>query len=71
MEKGEEQKDIGHYGKWRKEKSKKILGLRASGEKKRAKRYWVSGQAEYMATPIACWWAGAIIEVIRSFGQEQ
>ena len=26
----------------------------------------------YTATPVACWWAGAVLEkVIRAFGQEQ
>ena len=24
-----------------------------------------------MATQVACWWAGAIFEVARAFGQEQ
>ena len=28
-------------------------------------------KAGYMATPVACGWTGAIIEVTRSFGQEQ
>ena len=28
-------------------------------------------KANYTATPVACGWAGAIIEVTRSFGQEQ
>ena len=28
-------------------------------------------KAGYMATKVACGWAGAIFEVIRSFGQEQ
>ena len=28
-------------------------------------------KAGYTATPVACGWAGAIIEVTRSFGQEQ
>ena len=28
-------------------------------------------KAGYMATPVACGWVGAIIEVTRSFGQEQ
>ena len=28
-------------------------------------------KAGYMATPVACGWAGAIIEVTRSFGQKK
>ena len=28
-------------------------------------------KAGYTATPVACGWAGAIIVVTRSFGQEQ
>ena len=28
-------------------------------------------KANYTATPVACGWAGAVIEVTRSFGQEQ
>ena len=28
-------------------------------------------KAGYTATPVACGWAGAIIEVTPSFGQEQ
>ena len=28
-------------------------------------------EAGYTATPVACGWAGAVIEVTRSFGQEQ
>ena len=28
-------------------------------------------KARYTATPVACGWAGAVIEVTRSFGQEQ
>ena len=28
-------------------------------------------KAKYTATPVACGWAGAIIKVTRSFGQEQ
>ena len=28
-------------------------------------------KAGFTATPVACGWAGAIIEVTRSFGQEQ
>ena len=28
-------------------------------------------KAGYTATPVACGWAGAVIEVTRSFGQEQ
>ena len=28
-------------------------------------------RAEYMATPVACGWAGAIFEVSRPFGKEQ
>ena len=28
-------------------------------------------KAGYTATPVACGWAGAIIEVTLSFGQEQ
>ena len=28
-------------------------------------------KANYMATPVACGWAGAVIKVTRSFGQEQ
>ena len=28
-------------------------------------------KAGYTATPVACGWAGAIIEVTTSFGQEQ
>ena len=39
VKKGEEQKDIRHQGKWGKEKCKKISGIRARGEKKRANRY--------------------------------
>ena len=44
MEIGKEKKDIGHKGKWGVEKSKKILGIRASGDWKREKRYWALGQ---------------------------
>ena len=28
-------------------------------------------KAGYMATPVACEWAGAVFEVTQSFGQEQ
>ena len=28
-------------------------------------------KAGYTATPVACGWAGEVIEVTRSFGQEQ
>ena len=31
----------------------------------------VPNKAGYTATPVACGWAGAVIEVTRSFGQEQ
>ena len=31
----------------------------------------VGNKAGYMATTVACGWAGAVIEVNRSFGQEQ
>ena len=31
----------------------------------------VKNKAGYTATPVACGWAGAEIEVTRSFGQEQ
>ena len=31
----------------------------------------VTNKAGYTATPVACGWAGAVIEVTRSFGQEQ
>ena len=27
--------------------------------------------ARYTATPVACGWAGAVLEVTQSFGQEQ
>ena len=32
---------------------------------------WMQNKAGYTATLVACGWAGAIIEVTRSFGQEQ
>ena len=28
-------------------------------------------KAGYTATPVACWWAGAMIEASGAFGQEQ
>ena len=31
----------------------------------------VFNKAGYTATPVACGWAGAVIEVTRLFGQEQ
>ena len=31
----------------------------------------LGNKAGYTATPVACGWAGAIIEVFPSFGQEQ
>ena len=31
----------------------------------------ILNKAGYMATPVACGWAEAVIEVTRSFGQEQ
>ena len=31
----------------------------------------LSNKAGYTATPVACGWAGAIIEVSGTFGQEQ
>ena len=31
----------------------------------------IKNKAGYTATPVACGWAGAVIEVTRSFGQEQ
>ena len=31
----------------------------------------VLNKAGYTATEVACWWAGAIFEVPRPFGQEQ
>merc|ERR1719282_506351 len=33
--------------------------------------YYYDNKAGYTATPVACGWAGAVIEVTRSFGQEQ
>ena len=33
-------------------------------------KFW-RNKAGYTATPVACGWAGAVIEVTRSFGQEQ
>ena len=33
--------------------------------------YLLLNKAGYTATPVACGWAGAVIEVTRSFGQEQ
>ena len=27
-------------------------------------------KAEYTATPVACGWAGAVIELTKAFGQE-
>ena len=38
---------------------------------KRAKRGSKRNKAGYTATEVACGWAGAVIEVNRSFGQEQ
>ena len=37
----------------------------------RAFRGVLGNKAGYTATPVACGWAGAIFEVILSFGQEQ
>ena len=34
-------------------------------------RDWCLNKAGYMATDVACGWAGAIFEVTRPFGQEQ
>ena len=31
----------------------------------------ITNKAGYTATPVACGWAGAVIEVNASFGQEQ
>ena len=31
----------------------------------------IKNKAGYTATPVACGWAGAIIEVSEAFGQEQ
>ena len=31
----------------------------------------LKNKAGYTATPVACGWAGAVIEVTRSFGREQ
>ena len=39
-------------------------------KKKREKKINKS-KAGYTATPVACGWAGAVIEIIRSFGQMQ
>ena len=30
-----------------------------------------TNKAGYTATQVACWWAGAVFEVTREFGQEQ
>ena len=38
-------------------------------EKKKTEKK--KNKAGYTATPVACGWVGAIIEVARSFGQEQ
>ena len=38
---------------------------------KRKKKKEKKNKAGYTATPVACGWAGAVIEVTRSFGQEQ
>ena len=32
---------------------------------------FVENKARYKATPVACRWVGAVIEVTKSFGQEQ
>ena len=42
-------------------------------EPRLSSKYVVSykNKAGYTATPVACGWAGASIEVTRSFGQEQ
>ena len=39
--------------------------------KKKKKTEKKKNKAGYTATPVACGWAGAIIEVSRTFGQEQ
>ena len=31
----------------------------------------IGNKAGYTATSVVCWWAGAIIEVSGTFGQEQ
>ena len=35
------------------------------------KKHLYKNKARYTATPVACGWAGAIIEVSETFGQEQ
>ena len=53
--------------------TQKVFTLRASFEEKMKKFgddvFW--NKAGYTATPVACGWAGAIIEVTPSFWQEQ
>ena len=39
--------------------------------KTHGKAMFTKNKAGYTATPVACGWAGAIIEVTLSFGQEQ
>ena len=39
--------------------------------KNEEKSLFFSNKAGYTATPVACRWAGAIIEVSGTFGQEQ
>ena len=40
-------------------------------ETERHKDRFIANKAGYTATPVACGWAGAIIEVSGAFGQEQ
>ena len=47
------------------------LGRVGSGRGSNAKNYAQSNKARYMATSVACGWAGAIFKVRGTFGQEQ
>ena len=55
----------------RNEKKKENKMKKEKKTKKNEKGKWKVNKAGYMATPVACGWAGAVIEVTRSFGQEQ
>ena len=54
-------------GKREEEKEKKEKGRKRRKKKKGDER----NKAGYTGTPVACGWAGAIIEVTCLFGQEQ
>ena len=74
-ESGEEKKDqlegLTGQSEERRGEGNKIASEELIKDGKRAKRGSKRNKAGYTATQVACGWAGAVLEVTRSFGQEQ